>query len=178
MNPPGRQTERCERLFHVRHETSRPAEVDIRLMRDADVLEGRLRQTARSIEILAQLVAGIRSAVADEAAALGEGKHQAAYFMRERMMPPVARRMQPENLSCRAGRCQGVQHGQNGRCPDPRAKQHHRPLPGFQGKSSSRRTHLDNIACVDVLVQVISGRSIRLDLDADPIALCRSRTRD
>lgn len=109
---------------------------------------------------------------------LGEGKHEAAYFVGEWMMLPVACGMQPEDLSCRAGRCQGVQHGQNGRCSDPCAEQHHRSFSGLQGKASAWRTHIEDIACPNVIPQVAPGRSARLDLHADPIVLRRLRTRE
>jgi hypothetical protein len=50
VNPPRCNAHVRERLFHVRHETSRPTKVDIRILRDADLIENRSRQVARGVE--------------------------------------------------------------------------------------------------------------------------------
>src|SRR5216684_6020831 len=55
------------------------------------------------------------------------------------MMLPIASRVQPQDLPCRVGRRQRVQHRQNRRRPDSRAEQHHRPLSGPQNEASARR---------------------------------------
>ena len=106
----------------------RAAEVDIRLARDADLVEDRSRQVTGSVEILADLVARARPAVTNIAAAVREREHQAADFGGKRMMLAIASRVQPQDLPCRAGRRQRVQHRQNRRRPDSRAEQYHRPL--------------------------------------------------
>src|SRR4029077_18537878 len=72
MNPLRRHAEGCERLFHVCHEACRAAEVGIRLSREADLVEDRLRQVTGSVEILAHLIALARPAVTDVAAAVGK----------------------------------------------------------------------------------------------------------
>ena len=46
------------------------------------------------------------------------------------MMLPIASRVEPHHLSCRARRRQRVQHRQNRRCPDSGAEQHERSLSG------------------------------------------------
>src|SRR3981081_4544205 len=76
MNPLRRHVQGCERLFHVCHEASRPAEVAIRLSRDADLVEDRSRQVTGSVETLAHLVARARPAVTNIAAAVGEREHE------------------------------------------------------------------------------------------------------
>src|ERR1700756_1066586 len=108
VNPLWRYAQGRERLFHVCHEASRPAEVDIRLSRDADLVENQPRQVTGSIEILAHLVARVRPAVTNIAAAVGEREHETADFGGKWMMLPVARRVQPQDLPRRAGRRQRV----------------------------------------------------------------------
>src|SRR5262249_43766631 len=76
MNPLRRYVQGCKRLFHVCHEASRPAEIDIRLWRDADLVEDRSRQVTGSVETLAHLVARARPAVTNIAAAVGERGHE------------------------------------------------------------------------------------------------------
>src|SRR5215472_5853682 len=68
-NPLRHQARGCERLFHVCHEASWPAEIDVRLSRDADLVEDRSRQVTGGVEILAHPVARTRLAVTDVAAA-------------------------------------------------------------------------------------------------------------
>src|SRR5260370_23319934 len=178
MNPLRRHVQGCERLFNVCHEASRPAEVDIRLSRDADLVEDRSRQVTGSVKILAHLVARARPAVANIAAAAGEREHEAADFGGKWIMLPLASRVQPKDLPCRAGRRQRVEHPQNRRRPDSRAEQHHGPLSGLQNEASARRADVENIAHPDMLPQVASSRPIWLDLHADPIALRREGTRE
>ena len=126
VNPLRRHAHGCECLLHVCHEASRPAEVDIRLSRDADLVEHRSRQVTGRVEILAHPVVRARPAVADIAAAVGERGHEAADLGGEWMMLPIASRVQPQDLPRRASRRQRVQHRQNGRRPDSRAEQHDR----------------------------------------------------
>ena len=178
MNPLRRHVQGRKRLFHLCHETNRPAEVDTRLSRDADLVEDRSRQVTGSVEILAQLIARVRPAITNIAAAVGERGHDAADFGGKWMMLPITSPVEPQQLPGRAGRRQRVQHRQNRCRPDPRAEQHDRPLSGLQNEASARRADVENIAHLDMLPQVGSSRSIRLDLHADAIALCREDTRE
>ena len=57
MNPFRRHIQTGERLFHVCHEARRPADVNICLLRDADLVEDRSRQVTDRVEILADLIA-------------------------------------------------------------------------------------------------------------------------
>src|SRR5262249_12934342 len=57
VNPLRRHTEGRERFFHVCHEASRPAEVNIRVSWNAGLVEDRSRQVTRTVEILAHCVA-------------------------------------------------------------------------------------------------------------------------
>src|SRR5262249_21835820 len=98
VNPLRRHTQGCKRLFHVRHEASRTAEIDIRLSRKADLFECRPRQMTSSIEVLADLVVRTRLAVTNIAATASEGDHELADFDSEWMMLPIAGRMQPQDL--------------------------------------------------------------------------------
>src|SRR5262245_1496452 len=178
MNPLRRHAHGRERLLHVCHEASRTAEVDIRFSREADLVEGRSRKVTGGVETLAHLVLRARPALAGVAAAMGEGGHEAADFCGRWMMLPVASRMQPQDLPCRVGRRQRVQHSQDRRRTDPGAEQHHGPLPGLQDEASTRRADVENIAHPDMLPQVGSSHSIRLDFPDDPIALRREGTRE
>src|SRR5262249_43929529 len=117
-------------------------------------------------------------AVTNVAAAVRERDDEAADFGGEWMMLAIASRVQPQDLPCRAGRRQRVQHRQNRRCPDSRAEQHHRPLSGLQNEAPARRADVESVAHPDVLLQVGASRTIRLDLHADSIALHRERTRE
>ena len=157
----------CERLFHVCHEASRPAEIDVRLSRDADLVEDRSRQVTNSVEILANLVARGRPAVTNIPAAVGESEHEAADFGNEWMMLPITSRVQPQGLSRGPNRRQRVQHRQNRRCSDSCAEQHHRPLSRLRNEASTRQAHVECIAHTDLLPQVGSGCAVRLDLHAE-----------
>src|SRR5262245_61251791 len=178
VNPLGSYARGYERRFHLCHEASRSAEVDIRLSWEPDHVEDRLRQVTGSVEILTHLVARARPAVTNIATALGEREHEAADFSSEWMMLPIASRVQPQHLPSRADRRQRVQHRQNRRRPDSRAEQHHRPFAGLQNEASARRADVESIAHPDMVPQVGSSRPIRLDLHADSIALRRDRTRE
>src|SRR5262249_51645659 len=178
MNPLRRHVHGCERLPHICHEAGRTAEVDIRLSRDAALAEDRSRYVTGGVEILALLALRAGPAVTNIAAAVGEGGHEAADFCGKWMMLPVASRMQPQDLPCRVGRRQRVQHCQDRRRSDSRAEQHHGPLPGLQDEASTRQADVENIAHPDMLPQVGSSRSIRLDFHADPIAFRREGTRE
>src|SRR5947209_11698120 len=78
VNPLRRHAQACEGHFHLCHEASRPAEVDIRLSWDADLVEDRSRQVTGSVEILTHLVARARPSVKNKAANVRESKHEAA----------------------------------------------------------------------------------------------------
>src|ERR1700745_2274887 len=80
VNPLRRHAEGCERRFHLSHEASRPADIDIRLPWYADLVEDRLRQVTGSVEILAHLVARARPAVTNMTAAARESEHKAGDF--------------------------------------------------------------------------------------------------
>src|SRR5438876_6314901 len=167
-----------ECLFHVCHEPSRPAEVDIRISWDADLIENRSRQVTASVEVLTHPVIQSRLAVTNMAAAVRERTHEAADFIGERMMSAIASRVHPQDLSCRASRRQRVQHRQNWRRADSRAEQHQRPVSGLQNEASPRRADVESIAHPDMLSQVGSSHRIRLDLHADSVAFRRKRARE
>jgi hypothetical protein len=59
---------------------------------------------ASCIEIFTQLVARLRRAVTNIAAAARKREHEAADFSDEWMVLPIARCMHPENLPCRVAR--------------------------------------------------------------------------
>ena len=100
VNPLRRYARGCERLFHVCHEASWPAEIDVRLSRDADLVEDRSRQVTGGVEILAHLVVRVRLAVTNIPAAVGEREHEAADFGGEWMMLPITSRVQPRSGPC------------------------------------------------------------------------------
>lgn len=89
-------------LFHVRHEASRPTKVDIRISWDPDLIEtdrDRWPVASKCSPILSRRG---RAAEANEAASVGERAHNAADFRGEWTMLPVAYRVDPEDLPCRA----------------------------------------------------------------------------
>src|SRR4030095_10623689 len=77
MNPLWRHAHGCKRLLHVCQEASRPTEIDIRLSRDAELVEDGSRKVTGNVEIFAHLVARARPAVTNIAAAVGERGHEA-----------------------------------------------------------------------------------------------------
>src|ERR1700754_1995007 len=95
VDPLRNHAKRCEFLFHIRHETIRSAEIDIRLSRHASRVEDRSRQVTRPIKILAHLVGRARPAVTNVAAAIWQRQHETSYFGSERMMLAIASRVQP-----------------------------------------------------------------------------------
>src|SRR5262249_50324738 len=152
--------------------------VHIRVAWDADLVEDRPRQMTGNVEIITLRVPRARPAVTNIAAGVREGVHEAADFGPEGMMLPIASPVEPQDLPCRAGSRQRVQHRQNRRRPDSRAEQHHRPLSGLQNEASARPADVESIAHPNVLAQMGSSHPIRLDLHADAIALRRGGTRE
>ena len=88
------------------------------------------------------------------------------------MMLPIARCVQPHDLAHRMCRRECVQHRQNGCCTDPSAEQHDRLLSRLQNKTSARGADVEVVAHTKTCAQVLSSRSVRLDLHADSITLC------
>src|SRR5271155_2461944 len=64
-----------------------------------------------------------------------------------------------------------VQHRQNRCGADPSTEQYDRSLSRLQNKTSARRADVEMVAHMEMLSQVVSSRSIGLDLHTDSIAL-------
>src|SRR5215469_3611429 len=124
-----------------------------------------------SVEIFAHFVLRARPAVANKAAAPRKRVHETADFGGEWMMLPIASRVHPQNLACRTGGRQNVQHCQNRRRPDSRTEQHDWALARLQNEASAWRTHIENIADADMVAEVRTSGRIRLNLHTDSIAL-------
>src|SRR3984957_17209453 len=90
MNPLPRHTPGRERLFHVGHEATRPAQIDVRFSRKANRIEHRLRQMTGGVKIRADLVVRARLAVANIRMTVGERAHETPHFGDERMVLSVA----------------------------------------------------------------------------------------
>ena len=131
-NPTWRDANTCKRVFHLRHESSRPAQVDIGLRRDTEFFENGSRQTTGSVEVPTALVARVGAAVTDIAPAVSEPAQQTAHFCTERMMRSIASCMQPQNLPCRVRGCERMQHRDNRGRPDPCTQEHHRPVAPYR----------------------------------------------
>ena len=106
VNTLGRDAEGRQGRFHVGHEASRSAEVDVRLWWNAGLAENRSRKVTRTVEMLTQFVERAGPAVANEAAAAREGEHQLANFSDNGMMLSIPSCMQPEDLPRRPNRGQ------------------------------------------------------------------------
>ena len=167
-----------ERLLHVGHECCGPADVDICVARESDRIEDRSRHVTGHVEILTLPVVRARPAVANIEATIREHRHERADFRDERMMLPIACRMQPQHLPCRASRRQRVQHREHRRRSNSRAEQYDRPLAFLQDKVSARRADVERVTDTDMLVQVASSRAVRLEFHADPISLGRWESRE
>src|SRR6516162_9263312 len=105
VNPLWRHAKACERRLHVSHEASRPAEIDIRLARDADDIKDRSRQVTRSVEIQTHLLLRTRRAVTNIGAAVRERTHEATHLGDERMVLAIVSRVQPQELPRRPRLC-------------------------------------------------------------------------
>ena|SRR5437773_8503247 len=130
------------------------------------------------VEVLTDLVARTGPGVANIAAAIRKGAHEAADFIGERMMLAIASRVHPQDLSCRASRCQCVKHRRNRRRADSGTEQHHGTLSELPNEASPRRADVESIAHPNMLSQVGSGDTIRLDLHTDSVAFRRERARE
>src|SRR6476469_8155718 len=89
MDPLRCRANRLQHLFHVRHETIRPAEIDVCICRKANPGQDRSRQMSCHIEILTQPLLRVGPAMADIAAGIRKCEHQAADFRGEWMMLPI-----------------------------------------------------------------------------------------
>src|SRR5262245_47031426 len=104
VNPVRRHTHGRERLSHVRHEPIWSTQINIRVAGYADGVEDCSRQMTGSIEVFTHLVARARPAVTDIAPSIRECTHEILDLDSERMMLPVASRVEPQDLPWRAVR--------------------------------------------------------------------------
>ena len=83
-----------------------------------------------------------------------EREQEAVDFGGEWMMLPIASRVQPQDLPCRSGSRERVQHRQNGRRPDSRAEQHDRALSRLQDEAPARRADVEGITQSNVVAEI------------------------
>src|SRR5579859_8243335 len=120
-----------------------------------------------TIEIGAQRIVWIRSAVTNVAAAVLERAHQGADLGGERMVLPIARPVEPQDLPCRSGGGERMKHRQHRCSPDSRAEEDHRCLTGLQNEAPPWRAEVERIAHPHLLAQVSSDSRMGLGLHAD-----------
>jgi hypothetical protein len=82
--------------------------IAIRLSWNTGIVEERSRQVTGRVKILTPFVARAGPAITNVAAAVHEREHEAANFVREGMMLPIASCIQPQDPPCRARRRQRV----------------------------------------------------------------------
>src|SRR5262245_43332538 len=129
-------------------------------------------------EIPSHVVVRALPAVTHIAVAVRKREHEATDFSGKGMMLLITSTVQPPDWSCRAGRRQGVQQRHHSLCSYSCTEQDHRSLAGLQKKAAARRADVERMADSDMLAKVPTGRAVRLDLHADPIALRRYGTRE
>src|SRR5215470_7105895 len=93
------------------------------------------------------------------------------------MLAAVAGPVNPPDLSAGllGGEC--VQHSEDRGSTDAGADQDHGTIALPQRKAAARGAHVENIACLNPRIDVSPGRTLRLALDADAIAILARRAR-
>ena len=93
------------------------------------------------------------------------------------MLAAVAGTVNPPNLSpsLLGGQC--VQHSEDWGGADAGADKDHGTLALPQRKAAARRAHVENIAGLNLRIDVSSSGAMRLALDADAIAILAWRAR-
>src|SRR5262249_45085551 len=109
--------------------------------------------------------------VTNVAAAPGQGLEELAHLRRKRMPAAVAGTVYPPNLSASLLGGQCVEHGEDWGGADAGADKGHGTLVLPQCKAAARGAHVENIACLNPRIDVGPGRTLRLALDADAIAI-------
>src|SRR5262249_46261002 len=150
--PPG-QTPR-----QIVEEARRPTEIEVSLARHTQLLERLHPQATDRVEVLTLAILRLRLAVADMPSSVGEASEELPRLRGEGMRPPVAGAVQPPDLSRGGLRHQGMEHRQYRCRADPRAEEHHRPVPGLEGEAAPGLAHLEDIAGSYLAVQVVPAR--------------------
>ena len=109
---------------------------------------------------------------------VGEQGEQVVDLAGEAVLGSAAGAVEPPDLPSRSFLGQGVQHGEHRRRADPRADQDHGPIARLEHEGASRRRDLERCHPPGAGVQVAAGRTVRLSLDADPVAVAVGRTRE
>ena len=105
------------------------------------------------------------------AAASGQGFEELTHLRRKWMLAAVAGTVNPPDLSSSSLGGQCVQHSEDRGGADAGADQDHRTIALPQRKAAARGAHIENIACLNLRIDVGPGRAMRLALDADAIAI-------
>src|SRR3954468_7615005 len=106
-----------------------------------------------SVEIDTDPVLRVGPAVAYIAVAVRERAHDLPGFNRKGMVLPVARRVDPRYLPCRAIARERMKHCQHGCRPDPGRQKHRRTFAMHQHEAAARCADVETVTGLDVVVK-------------------------
>src|SRR6516225_6263222 len=170
-------TPACKAVDETAHKRSRTADVEVRIRPDAYFLKHLHADAPHPDKIDSRPIGWLGRTVTNVAVASGQGLEELAHLRRKRMLAAVAGAVNPPNLSpsLLGGEC--VQHSENRGGADAGADKNHGTLALPQRKAAARGAHVENIAGLNPRIDVSPGRTLRLALDADAIAILARRAR-
>src|SRR6516165_10704449 len=167
----------CKAVDETAHERGWTADVEVRIGRDAHFLEHLRAHASYAVKIDSGPIGWLWRTVTNVAAASRQGFEELAHLRRKWMLAAVAGTVNPPNLSpsLLGGQC--MQHSEDRGGADAGADQDHRTIALPQRKAAARGAHIENIACLNLRIDVGPGRTLRLALDADAIVILARHAR-
>ena len=136
----------------VAEECGRSTKVEISVSGQSETIEQGCIEVANGVVIPSELVLRLGLAVDNMALTAHERLQQFARFLCEGVLGPVPGTVEPPDLATGSDRRKRVQHREYGGSADAGAHQYDWRIAGPQRKSSSRRTHFQNIARMHLIV--------------------------
>ena len=88
------------------------------------------------------------------------------------MLRPVARAVQPPDVTRRSLVVERVQHREHRRDAHPGAHEHDRARGVVERERAAWGTDLEPVTDSHAGADVVTGRALHLDFDADPVVVC------
>ena len=124
VHPRAIDAPRVQNRLNVRQIARRSAEIEIRVSRDAELLQERPGHVALPVVIEAEAINGTRATIDVAVMAVAERREQPARLTRKRVMGRVARRVDPPDVTCRTAVARRrMEHAKERRHADTGAEQ-------------------------------------------------------
>ena len=164
----GRDAASDERRADALHEAVGSAQVVVGVLGHLRAIEDREIESSADVVLGAGRLPGVGPAVGHDPVAVAETGEQRVDLGAEGVVVVVARPVHPPDRPRGLLARQGVQHREHGGRADPGAQQHDRARAVAQDEGAPRGGGVEQIADLEVLMQVAAR--FTLALDADPVA--------